>query len=135
MFPVTRNRASAKAAGEKFNRDVADYLAEHIDDRIDKRVRTGAKDKGDIGGMRHPANNARIVGECKNETTGLSLGTWSNETETERINDGAVAGVIFHKRHGKGDPADQWVTCTLRDFVALITGNRPASTRETTDEA
>ena len=117
-----RSNASAKKAGSKFERDVADYLAEHVDDRIDRRVKTGSKDKGDIAGLR--VHGERVVIECK-DTARISLGTWANEAEQERVNDSALAAVIAHKRHGKGDPAEQWVTLTLRDLVALITGERP----------
>jgi len=117
-----RSNASAKKAGSKFERDVADYLAEHVDDRIDRRVKTGAKDKGDIAGLR--VHGERVVIECK-DTARISLGTWANEAEQERVNDSALAAVIAHKRHGKGDPAEQWVTLTLRDLVALINGTRP----------
>ena len=34
--------------------------------------------------------------------------------------------LTFAKRHGKGRPEDQWVTCTLTDLVALLTGVRRA---------
>ena len=37
----------------------------------------------------------------------------------------ALVGLVVHKRHGKGQAADQWVTMTLADFVALTTGVRP----------
>lgn len=37
-----RSRASAKSAGARFERHIADYLAAHVDDRIDRRVKTGA---------------------------------------------------------------------------------------------
>ena len=116
---MARNRASAKAAGSRFERQIADYLAEHVDDRIDRRVKTGAKDKGDIAGLRHMGQ--RIVVECKN-TSRINLGAWATETEIQRGNDDAGVGIIAHKRHGKGQPGDQWVTLTLADFVALITG-------------
>lgn len=119
---MSRNRASAKAAGARFERETADYLAEHVDDRIDRRPRTGAKDKGDIGGLRHMGQ--RVVIECKNAAR-TELGTWAAEAEVERGNDDAVAAVIVHKRHGRGAPGEQWVTCTLADFVALLTGTRP----------
>ena len=119
---VTRNRASAKAAGSHFERVVADYLKGTLDDdRIDRRVKTGAKDRGDIAGVR--IHGQRIVIECK-DTARPALGTWITEAETERGNDDALAGVVAHKRHGKGQPADQLVTMTLRDFAALIGGNR-----------
>lgn len=120
---MSRNRTSAKAAGARFERQVADYLAKHLDDRIDRRVKTGAKDKGDIGGLRHMGQ--RIVVECKN-TSRINLGVWATETEIQRGNDDAGAGIIVHKRHGKGQPADQWVTLTLADLVALLTGQPKA---------
>lgn len=119
---MSRTRASARAAGSRFERSIADYLAEHVDDRIDRRVKTGAKDRGDIGGWRFAGR--RIVAECK-DVARLSLGTWINEAETERGNDGALVGLVIHKRRGTADPGDQYVTLTLRDLVALTTGSRP----------
>jgi len=107
--------------GATFERMVADYLARHVDDRIDRRVKNGAKDRGDIAGLRHMGR--RIVLECKN-TAKLALGGWATEAEVERGNDDALAGLIIHKRHGKGRPEDQWVTLTLGELVALLTGDR-----------
>lgn len=119
---MSRSRASAKAAGTRFERSIADALAEHVDDRIDRRVKTGGKDKGDIAGLR--AHGARVVIECK-DTSRIALGVWTAEAETERVNDDALIGLVAHKRRGKGDPLDQYVTCTVRDLVALLTGRRP----------
>lgn len=120
---MSRTRASAKAAGSRFERTIADWLAANLDDRIDRRVKTGARDRGDIGGIR-TLGNGRVVAELKN-TSRISLGTWQAEAETERGNDDALAAVIIHKRHGVADPGQQWVTCTVTDLVALITGQRP----------
>lgn len=122
---MSRTRASAKAAGSDFERKVADYLAQFVDDRVDRRVKTGAKDKGDIAGLRTlgPVPK-RVVVEVKNVTR-LSLGTWLTEAEVERQNDDALLSVVVHKRHGIGAMGDQYVTCTLRDFVALMTERRP----------
>lgn len=124
--PRRRTRASARDAGAKFERATADYLAEHIDDRIDRRARNGAKDRGDIGGLRLPAalGGHRVVIECKNGAR-ADLAGWAREADLERGNDDAVAGLIVHKRHGVADPGQQWVTCTLADLVALLTGQRP----------
>jgi hypothetical protein len=132
---MSRTRASAKTAGAGFERTIADYLAKTVDDRIDRRVKTGAKDRGDIAGMRlSPAlRGGRVVIECKNERnettckcgrkhTRLSLGPWATEAEIERGNDDAVAAVVIHKRHGVGWPGQQWVTMTVDDFVALLIG-------------
>ena len=119
---MTRTRASAKAAGSRFERLVADYLRDHVADHIDRRVKTGAKDKGDIAGWRYAGQ--RIVAELK-DCARASLGPWVNEAEVERLNDDAGVGLVIHKRTGKGDPGDQFVTMTLRDLVALLTGDRP----------
>lgn len=108
--------------GSSFERLIADYLALTVDDRIDRRVKTGAKDKGDIAGVR--VHGQRVVIEAKN-TTRINLGTWAAEAEQERLNDEALAGLIIHKRHGKGQAKDQWVTMPLADLVALLTGTRP----------
>lgn len=118
---MTRTRASARKAGASFERLIADTLAAHVDDRIDRRVKSGAKDRGDIAGLRHMGE--RVVIECKNTAT-VTLGAWARETETERGNDDALAGLIVHKRHGTADPMAQWVTCTLGDLIALLTGSR-----------
>lgn len=117
---MTRTRASAKKAGATFERAISDYLARTVDDRIDRRVKTGAKDCGDIAGVRTPWND-RVVIECKN-TTRTNLSGWINEAETERVNDGAYIGVVVHKRHGKADPSKQYVTMTLETFAKLLDG-------------
>lgn len=108
--------------GSTFERLIADYLAANGFPFADRRVKTGAKDRGDIGGVH--INGERLVLECKN-TSKINLGTWAAEAEVERVNDTALAGAVVHKRHGKGKAADQWVTLTLADFTAIIAGKRP----------
>lgn len=118
---MTRTRRTAKNAGTSFETLIANYMAVTVDDRIERRTKTGAKDRGDISGLRHMGQ--RVVVECKN-TAALKLSEWAKETEIERGNDDALAGVIVHKAHGKGAATDQWVTMTVRDFTALLTGER-----------
>lgn len=120
---MTRNRASAKAAGARFERNVADYLAEHVDDRIDRRVKTGAADKGDIAGIRHMGG--RVVLEAKDYGGRYLVGPWLTEADVERGNDDALVGAVVAKRRGTTDPGDQVVFMTLRDLAALLTGVRP----------
>lgn len=116
---MSRSLASAKKAGATFEREVADYLKNTLsDDRIDCRVKTGAKDKGDIGGLR-TADGYRIVMECKNVSRD-NLPAWIREAETERDNDGALVGVVCHKKHGSGNPGEQYVTLTLKAFATLL---------------
>lgn len=117
-----RTRKSAKAAGARFERIIADFLAAHVDDRIDRRVKTGAKDRGDIAGLRHMGG--RVVAECK-DVTRWNPGTWLAEADIERGNDDALAGLVVAKRRGIADPGQQVVMMTVADLVALLTGERP----------
>lgn len=119
---MTRNRASAKKAGTAFETLVVGYLRNVLhDERIERRAKSGAKDRGDVSGLIHMGG--RIVVECKN-TTRTNLAGWATEAEVERGNDDAVAGIVVHKRHGKGQPGEQWVTMTLADFASILTGAR-----------
>ena len=111
-----------RAKGSSFERLVADYFKANGFLFADRRVKNGAKDKGDIGGVH--VHDQRLAIEVKN-TSKISLGTWAAEAEVERVNDEALAGVVVHKRHGKGRAEDQWVTMTLADLTAILTGTRP----------
>lgn len=119
---MARSRASAKAAGSKFERDIADHLAKLVDDRIDRRVKTGAKDRGDIGGVRHMGQ--RVVIEAKNYGGRLMPGPWVNEAEIERGNDDAGVGLVVAKRKGTTRPGEQFVIMTLDNLISLMNGNR-----------
>lgn len=116
-----RNRNGEKGAA--FERLVADWLAEQLgDDRIDRRVKHGLNDRGDLTGLR-TATGARIVAELKNQNR-LSLSEWVDEAGVERGNDDAAVGLVIHKRRGYGEKAlgGTYVTMTLDDLVALIGG-------------
>ena len=121
---MARSRASAKAAGARFERLIADCLAEHVDDRVDRRVKGGAIDKGDIGGLRTEWGK-RVVVEVKDHGGKYQVGPWLEEAETERINDNAEVGVVVAKRRGVSDPLQQACFMTVSDLIALITGSRP----------
>lgn len=118
---MPRSRRSAKNAGAAFERLVADYLRDHLDDRIDRRVKTGAQDKGDIANVRD-AFNRRVVIECKDYSGRLQPGPWITEAHTERDNDQAHAGVVVAKRRGTTNPAEQYVLMTLEDLVTILRG-------------
>ena len=119
----TRSRASAKAAGTRFETTVARYLAEHVDDRIERRRMTGSRDRGDLSGWRFAGQ--RIVAELKDYGGRIAAGPWLNEAEVERGNDGAGVALVIAKRRGTTNPGDQIVLMTLRDLVALTTQERP----------
>jgi hypothetical protein len=119
---MTRTHRSARQAGTKFERQIADALSNALDDdRIDRRARNGAKDRGDIAGIR--LHGQRVVIECKDTST-LRLPEWTAEAQLEAGNDDALVGLVVHKRRGVGDPLQQWVTCTVADLLAILSGQR-----------
>lgn len=102
---------------------MADYFAWALsDDRIDRRVKTGAKDRGDIAGLR--MRGKRVVVECKDYGGRHRLPEWLDEAETERGNDDAEYGIVAWKRLGVRDPAKQYVTMTAETFMAMVAGGR-----------
>src|SRR6478736_13778 len=120
---MARNRASARDAGSRTERLAAEYIADQMDDdRIERRVRNGNKDRGDIGGVR-TATGERVVVEVK-DTSRLALGSWVGEMQVEKGNDDAPVGVVIHKRVGYGEKkiAGWYVTTTLDAFIRLLGG-------------
>ncbi len=120
---MTRNHASAKAAGAKFERDVADYLATVLgEDRIEVRRSNGANDRGDITGVKTFCGG-RVVIECKNYTSDrIQFQRWLAEVEAERGNDDAHVGVVAVKPRGTTSIADAVIVMSGSTFANLIQG-------------
>lgn len=113
--------SAATRKGGSFERLVADYLKFKLrDSRIDRRVKTGRNDRGDIAGLR-TIRGADVVAEVKNHNR-MELSAWLGEAEVERGNADAAAGVVVHKRVRRGNPADQYVTMDLATFAWLLEG-------------
>lgn len=121
---MSRTNRSAKAAGSRMERSTADYLAANVSDLIDRRVKTGAKDKGDISGVRHMGR--RVVVEVKDHGGRVKVGPWLNEAEVERGNDDAEVGLVIAKRLGITWPGDQIVLMTVDNLIGLLTGTNPS---------
>lgn len=110
--------------GATFEQDTSDYLAAALgDDRIERRVKHGTNDRGDIAGLR--IHGKRVVVECKNHKR-MELAEWVDEAETERGNDDAEYGIVVHKRRGCGKAkfGGNYVTMTLETFAAIAAGGR-----------
>lgn len=110
--------------GATFEQDASDYLAAALgDDRIERRVKHGTNDRGDIAGLR--IHGKRVVVECKNHKR-MELAEWVDEAETERGNDDAEYGIVIHKRRGCGKAkfGGNYVTMTLETFAAIAAGGR-----------
>ena len=117
---MTRNRNTAKRAGAAFERAIADYLKETLrDDSIDRQVKTGSRDLGDIRGVTDAHGNPIAV-ECKDYGGRLHPTAWIREAHTEAANKNTNTGIIIAKRRGTTQPGDQWVITTLKDLTHLI---------------
>ena len=112
----------SKQKGTAFETLIVNELQQHLGPEICRRATTGAKDRGDVHGLY--IRGLRTVAELKN-TKAAQLGSHWNEVEVERGNDDADVGILIHKRHGKGQALDQWVTLTVRELITIITGSRP----------
>ncbi|MFE3196246.1 hypothetical protein ACFXHA_45125 [Nocardia sp. NPDC059240] len=122
--PRRRTRASAKSAGGAFETLIVRGLAAALDDdRIERRVRNGVRDRGDVTGVRAPGGG-RLVLECKDYGGEIRAAEWTAEAEAERGHDDALVGLVVAKRMGTKKFGDQWVLLTMRDLVAILTGRR-----------
>lgn len=118
---MTRNRASAKAAGTAHETAIVNYLQPLLPngDYIERRRLNGANDTGDIGGIR-TLQGQRVVVEAKNYGGRVQVGPWLKEARTEALNDKAPVGVVVAKRLGTTDPGSQIVMMELRDLAVLL---------------
>jgi hypothetical protein len=109
------NRNGAK--GSSFERQTADYWRDNHSEFVDRRVKTGAKDKGDLANVRVAGH--RLVVECKSHAR-ITLSQWIAEAAQEAINDEALMGVVVVKRKGYGQPKDQYVVMTQENLLKLL---------------
>ena len=118
---MSRTRKTAKQAGARFERIIADFLRDNLDDRIDRKVKAGAADKGDIANVRD-SHNRRICIEAKDYGGRLQPAQWLKEAQQEAANDSAYAGIVIAKRKGTTNPADQYVLTDLATLTRLLKG-------------
>jgi hypothetical protein len=103
--------------GTVFERVIADYLNWRWSKHIDRRVKTGVKDKGDIANFY--VGPFPVVVECKN-TIAMTLAADIKEAEQEAVNAEALYSIVVKKRKGKGKAEDQYVITTLGTFLRLL---------------
>ena len=105
--------SAAKKKGTAAESAVVTYLRAMGFIQAERRTLNGAHDRGDITGI------PGVVIEVKN-CARQELGSWVAEAELERDNDRASLGAVWHKRRGKGDPADWFVTMSGAQFTDLL---------------
>lgn len=148
--PVTRTRASARKAGSAFESLVVAFLAEHVDDRIERRARNGSKDRGEVAGRRRCSTvspetvgapfDRHIAGRPPAaEHSARPCRAWSSARTRPGstwpagwLRPRSSAATMMPWRHwwctsgtAKASAAEQLVTLRLVDLVALLTGERP----------
>ena len=96
-----RTRASAKKAGTAYETEMAKYLSVQLGVLVERRVKTGSKDPGDLKGITFKAQP--VAAECKNpgKNSPLEISQWWKEVQKEQENIGGIAGVLFVKQYGK----------------------------------
>ena len=114
---------ASKQKGTRFESSIVGYLQWRFGTRdIERRALNGARDTGDIAGVK--AHGQRLVIEAKNHNR-HNLAGWLTEAETEAGNDDALAGIVIFKRRGTTDPSQQYALMTVASLAALIDGTKP----------
>lgn len=105
--------------GATFEKQVADYLRDRTGLDVDRRIKHGAKDTGDISGVF--LGGRRVVIECKNQQQ-MKLAAWTDEAKREAANDNAPYWFVIHKRKGKGveNMGETYVTTTLEQLAEMM---------------
>lgn len=103
----------AKRRGTGAETAVVAYLRDHGFPHAERRALNGNHDRGDIGGI--PAACIEVKNCAR-----VELAEWLGEVTDETANAGAAWGVVWHKRRGKGSPADWYVTMTGHTFTSLL---------------
>lgn len=80
---------------------------------IERKRLTGAQDQGDITGI------PGVTIEVKNAKT-MALASWVEQAKAEAANAGNPVGVCWHKRKGKTDPLDWYITMDGATWVGIL---------------
>ncbi|MFI0481720.1 hypothetical protein [Actinomadura sp. 9N215] len=106
---MSRERAKGTAAETA----IVTHLQRHGFPHAERRAGAGRLDRGDIAGI------VGVVIEVKAHAR-TELAAWVDETRRETVNGKADYGAVWHKRRGKGDPADWFVTLDGDTFTRLL---------------
>ncbi|MBT2213484.1 hypothetical protein [Actinomadura sp. NEAU-AAG7] len=106
---MSRERAKGTAAETA----VVHYLRGAGFPHVERRAGAGRLDAGDIAGI------VGVVIEVKAHAR-TELAAWLDETRRETANGHADYGAVWHKRRGKGSPADWFVTLDGATFTRLL---------------
>lgn len=83
---------------------------------VHRNALSGALDCGDLTVSMW---EGKLIIEVKNEKR-MALAEYVDEAETEALNAKANFGVVWHKRRGKGQAADHYVTMSGKTFIKIL---------------
>lgn len=104
--------------GARYERKVAAFLRARLSIRAERRVEQWRAGGDDIV---HDFDSWLSI-EAK-DVAATSLGSWVDQSVASA---GERVAVVFHHRRGNSNPANDFVTMTGEDFVALVVGLRRA---------
>ena len=104
----------SKAKGTTAETAVVRYLSDN-GIKAHRKTLSGSEDKGDIS-----VQDDLFVIEVKNEKR-MSLAEYVDEAELEAANTSAIScGVAWHKRRGKANPGEWYVTMKGKTFLRIL---------------
>jgi len=103
----------SKIKGTSAETAVVNYMRGEGFPHAERRALAGNSDRGDLAGV------PGLVVEIKN-CAKTELAAWVDEARIEQTNDRADLGVVWHKRRGKGSPADWFVTMSGAQFTDIL---------------
>lgn len=105
--------SASKRRGTSWETAIVDYLRGAGVAHAERRAPSGARDRGDIAGI------PGVVIEAKSAAR-IELAAWMDETERERVEDGATYGVLWIKRRGRASAGDGYAVLSGAALVALL---------------
>lgn len=134
---------SSRRKGKSFEQELRRWFREHPKLRLVDKAHAGEAEPDAVVNLEAFYHNGwvteddracgdwqtlRLVIEAKNQREMNLAGWWRQATEQCDDHASAPSGlrlpghwpVLIHKRRNAADPAEQWVTMTLGEFVALL---------------
>lgn len=105
--------SASRAKGTRAESAIVEYLRGQGFPHAERRALAGSADRGDISGI--PGVMVEVKSAARTE-----LGAWLAEVAAQVANAGAAFGFCWHKRRGKGSPADWYVTMDGATAVRLL---------------
>ena len=105
---------AAKAKGSRAERQVADFL---ISNGIETdRIPAGATlDRGDLWVSHRGFPTIDVKDHAQ-----MQLAAWIDRAAEQAENAKRPCGVVWHKRRGKGSPAEWYVTMSGAAFISIV---------------